>query len=118
MKVPSDNNIERLCKALVEARVLHALAHPRIVALVAVVLRDPTALICMEYMTNGGACAVWSCRDGPLGVVHVLTLSEPMLSSCADLKTYLRACRPTAVRPRAVLDAADMHGMGAQVGAR
>ena len=54
VKVPLDVSADQLVTLLVEARVLHALAHPRIVAVEAVAVHYPTAQLCMEFMRNGG----------------------------------------------------------------
>ena len=61
--------MERNAALLLEAFVLHGLAHPRIVALVAVVTRVTPIMVCMQHMPGG------------------------------DLRTYLRKCRPALKNP-------------------
>jgi serine/threonine protein kinase len=64
-------------RMLIEARLLHIAAHPRIVRLLHIVSYTLPAMLCLEYMANG------------------------------DLKSYLRACRPSLPQPKQVLTEAD-----------
>ena len=79
------SKVERSAALLLEAFVLHGLAHPRIVALVAVVTHVRPIMVCMEYMPGG------------------------------DLRTYLRRCRPSLQNPAAVIDHVTMAVMAGQM---
>ncbi len=74
-------------RMLLEAHLLHVLPHEHIIQLVAVVTSEIPVLVCTEYMAGG------------------------------DLKTFLRACRPTLPSPRLVFTAADLSRMGCQTAA-
>ena len=76
---------EQQVAILVEAQVLHLLRHPHIISLVAVVSSQLPVMACTEYMAGG------------------------------DLKTFLRACRPTIDRPRVVFASRDFTRMALQV---
>ena len=72
-------------QVLLEAHVLHLLRHEHIVSLVAVVTTHVPVLVCTEYMPGG------------------------------DLKTFLRACRPTNETVKVVLGSEDFDRMATQV---
>ncbi len=65
VKTREDVVAEKEEHMLIEARLLHIAVHPRIVRLLHVVSQTLPSMLCLEYMSNG------------------------------DLKTYLRACRPS-----------------------
>ncbi len=70
---------------LLEARMMHLLPHPFLIRMLAMVTVDFPVLLCMEYMEGG------------------------------DLKTFLRACRPTLEHPRMVVTGDDFVRMAGQV---
>ena len=79
------SKVERGAALLLEAFVLHGLAHPRIVALVAVATHVRPIMILMEHMQGG------------------------------DLRTYLRRCRPSLKNPAADIDHVTMAVMAGQM---
>jgi serine/threonine protein kinase len=77
VKTREDVVAEKEERMLIEARLLHISAHPRIVRLLHVVSQTLPCMLCLEYMGNG------------------------------DLKTYLRACRPSLAQPKQLLTSAN-----------
>ncbi len=87
VKFNSEVTPEAQARVLLEARVLHLCGHANILQIIGVVCETMPVRLCTEYMANG------------------------------DCRTYLRACRPTAVAPRAVLGSSDFFTMAVQVAA-
>jgi serine/threonine protein kinase len=77
VKTREDVVAEKEERMLIEARLLHIAVHPRIVRLLHVVSQTLPCMLCLEYMSNG------------------------------DLKTYLRACRPSLAQPKQILSSSD-----------
>ena len=85
VKLSESTEAQAQVQVLLEAHVLHLLRHEHIVSLVAVVTTQVPVLVCTEYMPGG------------------------------DLKTFLRACRPTNETVKVVLGSDDFERMAVQV---
>ncbi len=85
VKLCERTDAEAQVQVLLEAHVLHLLRHAHIVSLAAVVSSQVPVLVCTEYMAGG------------------------------DLKTFLRACRPSNETVKVVLGGEDFDRMATQV---